>query len=79
MSEKSHHLADELPEFKDLIHDLKITDNHFAKLLDAYHDLVKHILRIEDEIEHTSDEFLEGLKKQRLAMKDEMFSMLSRA
>ena len=76
MSDKAHHLAHELPEYKDAIHDLKMSNNHFAKLLDAYHDCVKQILRIEDEIEATSDAFLEELKKQRLAMKDEMVGML---
>lgn len=76
MSEKTHHLAHELPEYKDAIHDLKVSNNHFAKLLDTYHDCVKQILRIEDEIEAASDMFLEDLKKKRLAMKDEMVGML---
>lgn len=77
MSDKHHHLAHELPEFKDAIHELKVSNNHFAKLLEAYHECVKQILRIEDEIEATSDVFLEDLKKHRLAMKDEMVGMLS--
>ena len=78
MSTDHHHLAHELPEYKDAIHELKISDNHFAKLHDAYHDCVKHILRIEGEIEAASDVFLEDLKKNRLAMKDEMVVMLTR-
>lgn len=78
MSEKAHDLASELPEYKDAIHTLKTSNQHFAKLFDAYHDCVKHILRIESEIEATSDAFLEDLKKKRLAMKDEMVGMLSR-
>lgn len=78
MSSSLHHLANELPEYKDAIHELKISNNHFAKLHDAYHDCVKQILRIEDEIEAASDVVLEDLKKKRLAMKDEMVVMLSR-
>jgi len=78
MSTKSHHLADELPEYKDAIHDLKVSDNHFANLLDADHDCVKQILRIEDEVEAASDFFLEDLKKRRLDMKDQMVGMLVR-
>lgn len=77
MSDKQHYLAHELPEYKDAIHDLKVSNVHFSKMLDAYHDCVKQILRIEDEIEATSDVFLEDLKKKRLAMKDEMVVMLS--
>jgi len=78
MSTKSHHWADELPEYKDAIHELKVYDNHFAKLLDAYQDCVKQIRRIEDEIEAASDFFLEDLKKRRLDMKDQMVGMLVR-
>ena len=78
MSDKPHQLAQELPEYKDAIHYLKITNAHFAKILNAYHECVKEILRIEDDIETTSDAFLEDLKKQRLAMKDEMVGMLSK-
>lgn len=77
MPDQHHHLAHELPEYKDAIHELKVSNNHFSKLLDAYHECVKHILRIENEIEATSDVFLEDLKKKRLAMKDEMVGMLS--
>ena len=79
MSTKHHHLAHELPEYEDAIHELKVSNTHFAKLHDSYHTCVKKILRIEDEIEAASDFFLEDLKKQRLAMKDEMVMMLSRA
>ena len=79
MSMSHHNLADELPEYKDAIHNLKVSDNHFAKLFHAYHECVKHILRIEDEIEAASDFSLEDLKKRRLELKDEMVGMLSRA
>ena len=78
MSDKPHNLAHELPEYKDAIHMLKVTNNHFAKLHATYHECVKQILRIEDEIEATSDAFLEDLKKNRLMLKDEMVTMLSR-
>jgi uncharacterized protein len=78
MSMSHHNLADELPEYKDAIHTLKVSDNHFAKLFQAYHECVKQILRIEDEIEAASDFSLEDLKKRRLELKDEMVGMLSR-
>lgn len=74
-----HNLADELPEYKDAIHKLKVSDNHFAKLFHSYHECVKEILRIEDEIDAASDFTLEDLKKHRLELKDEMAAMLSRA
>ncbi len=74
-----HSLAKELPEFKEQIHQLKMENRHFAKLADEYHDLDNEIIRIEEGIENTTDEYVEGLKKKRLHLKDELFSMLKKA
>ena len=71
-----HSLAQELPEHKDRIHDLKTNDGHFARLFDDYEDVNKEILRIEKEIEAASDERLEDLKKTRLSIKDEIVTLL---
>ncbi|MDH3327244.1 MAG: DUF465 domain-containing protein [Gammaproteobacteria bacterium] len=75
---EKHDLIHELPEFKDKIHELKVSNNHFSKLFDKYHDVTKEVGRIEGGAENTSDDYLADLKKQRLALKDEMFSMLSK-
>jgi len=75
---EKHDLAHELPEFKDKIHELKMSDAHFHKLFDKYHDVTKEIEKIEGGAENTSDEYLEDLKKQRLALKDELYSMLNK-
>lgn len=74
-----HSLAKELPEFKEQIHQLKMENRHFAKLADQYHDLDNEIIRIEEGVENTTDEYVEGLKKKRLHLKDELFSMLKKA
>ncbi len=74
-----HSLAKELPEFKQQIHDLKVSNRHFAKLSDEYHDLDNEIIRIEEGIENTADDYLENLKIRRLHLKDELFEMLKRA
>ena len=74
-----HSLAKELPEYKDKIHDLKMSNNHFSRLFDEYHELDHEVIRIEEGIENTSDEYLDGLKKKRLALKDELYSMLRAA
>lgn len=70
MSIGRHSLAKELPEFKEKIHELKMNDRHFARLFDDYHDLDHEMIRIEEGVENTSDEYLESLKKQRLHLKD---------
>ena len=74
-----HSLVNEFPEHKDQIHELKTSNRHFAKLFDEYENLDKEIYRIEEQIETPSDEYTEGLKKQRLALKDQLYAMLKEA
>lgn len=76
---EKHNLLNELPEYKDRIHELKLSNRHFATQYDKYHEIDHQVIRIEEGIENTSDEYLENLKKQRLAYKDELFAMLQDA
>ncbi|GGE76928.1 hypothetical protein GCM10011533_31590 [Streptosporangium jomthongense] len=73
---EKHDLAHELPESKETIHTLKTTDQHFAKLFDAYHDIDHEVYRIEQGVETTSDEYLEEQKKKRLSLKDQLYGMI---
>jgi uncharacterized protein len=74
---ENHSLALELPEFKERIHEMKTANNHFAKLFNSYHEVDKEIKRFETEVEVTSDDHLEELKKQRLHLKDQLYAMLT--
>ncbi len=74
-----HSLAIEFPEYKDKIHELKISDPEFAKLFEKYDEIDKEIYRIEMQIENTSDEYLEGLKIRRVTLKDKLYTMLQQA
>ena len=76
---EKHDLIHELPEHKDRIHELKMNDRHFAKLFEKYHDIDHEVRRIEEGVETTSDEYIEGLKKERLQLKDELFDMIQSA
>lgn len=73
---EKHDLIHELPEYKEQIHELKMNNKHFANLFDKYHELDHEIHRIEEGVENTSDDYLEEVKKQRLALKDELFAMI---
>lgn len=74
-----HSLIHEFPEMREQIHALKQSDTHFAKLFDAY-DTVEHAVhRIESGAEAASDERLETLKKERLHLKDQLFTLLEAA
>ncbi len=76
MLTEKHDLIHEFPEYRDRIHDLKVGNNHFARLFDEYHDLDHEIHRIETGVENTSDDYLEERKKRRLFLKDELYRMI---
>lgn len=79
MSHTPHELRDEFPEALEILHELKTGNAHFASLADRYHDLNREIHRIESEVEAASDERSESLKKQRLALLDEISAIVSKA
>lgn len=79
MFNEHHDLAHEFPEYKEQIHRLKATNAHFARLFEEYHEVTKQLGRIAQEIEAVSDRVAEDCKKKRLALKDELFSMLKKA
>lgn len=79
MTHVPHGLHEEFPQASAAISKLKIGDTHFARLADRYEHLNREIHRVETDIEPASDERLEGLKKERLKLKDEIAAMLRSA
>lgn len=76
MLEDIHDLIHELPEYKERIHQLKMNDEHFAKLNDEYNELDQQILRMEEGYETPSDDVIEEMKKKRLLLKDQLVEMI---
>lgn len=72
MSNTPHELHEEFPQDADRIHALKTSDAHFAKLVEAYHEVNRAVHRMETNIEAVSDAVLEDQKKQRLDLKDKI-------
>lgn len=79
MSNTPNQLADDFPEKAEQIHALKETDNHFARLVEEYHELNREIHRVETRVEPTSEDVEEDLKRRRLRLKDEIVAMLEDA
>lgn len=77
MSHTPHELATEFPEFVEKMHELKTSNAHFAKLSDEYHEVNRAVHRAETDIEPTDDLNMAALRKQRLALKDEIFGLLN--
>jgi hypothetical protein len=77
MGHTPHELNEEFPEQADRIHALKTSDSHFAGLTETYHTVNRGIHRIESGVEPADDLVLEEMKKQRLALKDEIAARLA--
>ena len=71
-----HELHDEFPHDAEVLHRLKLTNAHFAKLAERHHEVNREIHRIAAEIEAASDERVEALKRERLHLLDEVAAMI---
>ena len=67
------------PEYRDLITQLKTSDHHFTRLFDKHNVLDQKIKNMESRIEPGSHEDIETLKKEKLQLKDELYSILKKA
>ena len=76
MSNTPNELAEEFPDRVDQMSALKQSDAHFAKLFDDYHEINRAVHRAEVDIEPTDDLHMAEMRKERLAIKDEIWSML---
>lgn len=67
------------PEFRDLISELKTRDAHFSRLFDQHNELDQRIKNIEARIEPGSAVDVEHMKKAKLRLKDELYTLLKSA
>lgn len=74
-----HAIGEEFPEFKEQIHALKVSNAHFRSLVSKWEEVDKQIARAESRIELMSEEQEEQLRRNRLSLKDEIYTMLSEA
>ncbi|WP_170581573.1 YdcH family protein [Ruegeria arenilitoris] len=79
MSHTPHELAEEFPDKVELMSRLKQTDAHFARLADEYHELNRMVHRAETNVEPMEDLAEGELRKKRAALKDQIWSILSKA
>jgi len=74
---EKHDLHSEIPQYEVKIHELKISNNHFRKLFDEYHEVNKQIHHLE-----STSVFIDGnlnqLRVKRLRLKDEIREMLEK-
>lgn len=73
-----HDLLHEFPDYQEKIHELKVSDQHFRKLFDEYHELEHQIHRINTDMEIVTDEHAHELKGKLLFLKDELFAIITK-
>lgn len=67
------------PEYRDLITQLKTTDRHFLNIFEKHNELDHKVKNRVSGIEPATHEEIETLKKEKLALKDELHSILRKA
>jgi uncharacterized protein len=67
------------PEYRDLITQLKTTDRHFLNVFDKHNELDHKIKNMESGVETATHIAIEALKKEKLALKDELYQILRKA
>lgn len=77
MSHTPHELHEEFPEKADRIHELKISDAHFRKLFDEYHEVNRAVHRAETLVEPIEELAEQELRKRRMHLKDELARMIA--
>ncbi len=67
------------PEFRDKITELKTSDHHFTRLFDQHNALDQKIRNMEASITPATHEEIETMKKEKLAIKDQLYAILKKA
>lgn len=76
MSHTPHELSEEFPQQLEQMAALRQSDAHFVKLSDAYHTMNRAIHRAESDVEPTSDENMQKMRRERMALKDDIAAYL---
>ena len=66
------------PEYRDLITRLKHNDRHFTQLFEKHNELDQKIHNIETHIVPGTSLEVEVMKKEKLAIKDQIYAYLKR-
>jgi uncharacterized protein YdcH (DUF465 family) len=74
---EKHDLHHEFPELEKEIHELKVSNTHFRKLFDEYHEINAAIHRVETGAEVATNQVLNDYRMKRVHLKDELYALLT--
>ena len=66
------------PEFRDQIAQLRANDRHFTRLFDKHNELDHQVKNLEDKHSPAYEAEIENLKKEKLALKGELYEILKK-
>lgn len=75
---EKHDLHHEFPAMNEKIHELKLSNIHFKKLFDKYHEINKSIQSFESGAAAVADEVLNDYRLKRVHLKDELYLLLTK-
>ena len=64
------------PEYREQIAHLRANDRHFSRVFDEHNALDHEVKQLEDKHSPAFQTEIDNLKKQKLALKEEIYSML---
>ena len=74
-----HAIHEEFPKDAERIHALKVSNAHFARLLEEYDQVNDQVFGAESRHTPMSHEAEAGLRRKRASLKDEIAKMLAQA
>lgn len=74
-----HAIHEEFPNDFEIIHELKISDAHFARLLAEYDSVNDEVVAAETFVKPTSEEYEFELRRRRVLLKDDIARAISAA
>ena len=77
MSDHGHDLHDAFPNEAAALHRLKLESEGFRQLAERHHRIAREIHRIEAGLEAAAEARLEALKKERLAILDDVARLVA--
>lgn len=76
MSHTPHELPEEFPQQVEKMAALRQSDTHFANLSESYHTVNRAIHRAETDVEPTSDDNMQAMRRERMVLKDQIAAYL---
>ncbi len=64
------------PEYREKIAQLRANDRHFSRLFDEHNKIDHEVKQLEDKHSPALQAEIEVLKKQKLALKEELYALL---